>query len=72
MASWCACCVSWLDKHDQVYQTGATDWSLCLDVPESALLLSQDITLGNISNYTIWNGFLYAVWNPITNGMLMN
>ena len=72
MASWCACCVSWLDKHDQVYQTRATTWSLCPYVPECHLLLSQDVTTGNISDYSIWTGFLHAVCNPITNGMPMN
>ena len=72
MASGSACCVSLLDKHDQVHQTGATAWSLCPDVPECDLLLPQDITLGNISNYSIWTGFLHAVCNPITNGMFIN
>ena len=72
VASGSACCVPWLDKHDQVYQTGAMAWSLCPDVPECDLLLPQDITLGNISNYSIWTGFLHAVCNLITNGMLIN
>ena len=72
MASGSACCVSGLDKHDQVHQTGATAWSLCPDVPECDLLLPQDATLGNISNYSIWTGFLHAVCHAITNGMLIN
>ena len=72
MASWNTGCVSWLDKHDYFYQTGATAWRLSADVPKCHLLLFQNVTLGTTPDCSVWTSFLHALQNPFTNGMFVN